>query len=88
MVMDFERFQFGEPGDSRVAMHIIEEKPPVDLGIALFMFNPMIRSENADGMAALAEGFGDQLATQIERPSMVRWIEVRQDENFHRTSLP
>jgi hypothetical protein len=71
VVMGFQRLEFHEPGEGRMAEDAIELKPPLDLVIALLGAEAVTGSQDKDFMAPQTQGFSHRLAMIIERAGMM-----------------
>src|SRR5688572_15873047 len=67
-----------------MAVHSIEEQAAMRLFVALFSVQAVVGSQDEHGVAAEPEQLRYRLAPQIIRASVMRRIEIRQNQNFHR----
>src|SRR5262245_1618263 len=84
MVALLEFLQLPEPSHERMPVGSIEEQAAMRLLVALFGVQAVVGSQGEHGVAAEPEQFRHRLAAQIVRASVMRWIEIGQNQNFHR----
>jgi hypothetical protein len=66
-----------------MAENAIQEKPPLDMAVALFVAHAVSGSEHENLVAAKAKRIGHRGATIVKSPCVMRRVEIGQDQDFH-----